>query len=73
MKNSLGVQNVKKIKQQPNSPLRQGVSPRRDPLMNRVARHPEIVSYQYQGLNMLAVAVPKSGDEFCILLASADV
>src|SRR5271157_4423450 len=31
-------------------------------------RHPEIIPYQHNRLNMFAIAVPKSGDEFRVLL-----
>ena len=33
-------------------------------------RHPEIIPHQHNRLNMLAIAVPKSGDQFRVLLAS---
>ena len=32
-------------------------------------RHPEIIPHQHNRLNMLAIAVTKSGDQFCVLLA----
>ena len=33
-------------------------------------RHPEIIPHQHNRLNMLAIAVPKSGDQFRVLLTS---
>ena len=33
-------------------------------------RHPEIVSHQHDRLNMLAIAMTKSGNQFAVLLAS---